>query len=128
EYLLRITPGLMVEHLQVAFVPANALALDATHIGHLSAFYYYAYTPMQLPVGLMMDRYGPRNILTLAVLSCAIGTFIFASTTVFWIAAAGRFLIGFGSAFAFVGVLKLAASWLPANRFAFVSGLATTLG
>lgn len=128
EYLLRITPGLMVEQLQVAFVPVNALALDATHIGHLSAFYYYAYTPMQLPVGLMMDRYGPRNILTLAVLSCAIGTLIFASTTVFWIAAAGRFLIGFGSAFAFVGVLKLAASWLPANRFAFVSGLATTLG
>ncbi|MGD9592909.1 MAG: MFS transporter, partial [Candidatus Berkiella sp.] len=40
----------------------------------------------------------------------------------------GRFLIGFGSAFAFVGVLKLASSWLPPNRFALISGLATSLG
>lgn len=70
EYLLRITPGLMVEHLQMAFSHGGG-PLDATKIGHLSAFYYYAYTPMQLPVGLMMDRYGPRYILTIAVLSCA---------------------------------------------------------
>ncbi len=127
EYLLRITPGLMVEHLQVAF-SKNGMPLDATQVGHLSAYYYYAYTPMQLPVGLMMDRYGPRNILTIAVLSCAIGTLIFASTHNPSIAAAGRFLIGFGSSFAFVGVLKLATTWLPADRFAFVSGLTTTLG
>lgn len=128
EYLLRITPGIMVEYLQLAFTNKNGMPLDATQIGHLSAFYYYAYTPMQLPVGLMMDRYGPRNILTMAVLSCALGTYLFASTQVMWIASMGRFLIGFGSAFAFVGVLKLATIWLPPNRFALVSGLTTTLG
>lgn len=127
EYLLRITPGLMVESLQLAFSHNNE-PLDATKIGHLSAFYYYAYTPMQLPVGLMMDRYGPRNILTLAVISCAAGTLLFAYAPELWIAAWGRFLIGFGSAFAFVGVLKLASTWLPPNRFALVSGLTTTLG
>lgn len=127
EYLLRITPGIMVEHLQIAF-KQNGLPLDATQIGHLSAFYYYAYTPMQLPVGIMMDRYGPRNILTMAVLSCAVGTLLFATTSEIMIASIGRFLIGFGSAFAFVGVLKLATIWLPPNRFALVSGLATTLG
>src|SRR5476649_2578638 len=61
EYLLRITPGLMVPELQKAF-SVHGDYLDATLIGHLSAFYYYAYTPMQLPVGLFMDRYGPRRI------------------------------------------------------------------
>ncbi len=127
EYLLRITPGLMVPELQRAF-SIHGQYLDATMIGYLSAFYYYAYTPMQLPVGLIIDRYGPRWILTLAVLCCAVGAAIFADTTIWWVAAAGRFLIGFGSAFAFVGVLKLASSWLPPNRFALVSGLATTLG
>ena len=127
EYLLRITPGLMVPQLQLAF-SIKGLPLDATMVGHLSAFYYYAYTPMQLPVGLFMDRYGPRWILTMAVFCCAAGTALFASTESYWMAAIGRFAIGFGSAFAFVGVLKLASTWLPANRFAMVSGLTTTLG
>ncbi len=127
EYLLRITPGLMIPELQRAF-SVNGQYLDATLIGHLSAFYYYSYTPMQLPVGLFMDRYGPRRILTLAVISCALGTAFFGMTQSWWVAAFGRFWIGFGSAFAFVGVMKLAATWLPANRFALVSGLATTLG
>lgn len=131
EYLLRITPGLMVPQLQQAFSMTTELGkipLDATMVGHLSAFYYYAYTPMQLPVGLFMDRYGPRWILTVAVLCCAMGTALFATTESYWMAAFGRFSIGFGSAFAFVGVLKLASAWLPANRFAMVSGLTTSLG
>jgi len=127
EYLLRIMPGQMVPELQRAF-SVHGEYLDATLVGHLSAFYYYAYTPMQLPVGLFMDRYGPRRILTLAVICCAVGSVLFGMTQTWWIAALGRFWIGFGSAFAFVGVLKLASTWLPANRFAMVSGLATTLG
>lgn len=53
---------------------------------------------------------------------------MFAYASELWLASWGRFLIGFGSAFAFVGVLKLASTWLPPNRFALVSGLATTLG
>jgi len=127
EYLLRITPGLIVPELQRAF-SVNGQYLDATLVGHLSAFYYYAYTPMLLPVGLLMDRYGPRWILTIAVFCCAVGTVIFGSTTSWWVAAMGRFAIGFGSAFAFVGVLKLASTWLPSDRFAMISGLTTTLG
>lgn len=127
EYLLRITPGLMVPELQRSF-STHGQYLDATLIGHLSAFYYYAYTPMQLPVGLLMDRYGPRWILTVAVFCCAAGTVLFGSTDSWWVAAFGRFATGFGSAFAFVGVMKLASTWLPPNRFAMISGLTTTLG
>jgi len=127
EYLLRIMPGLMVADLQRA-LSVNGVYLDATLIGYLSAFYYYAYTPMQLPVGLLMDRYGPRKILTLAVICCAIGSMLFGATTLWWVAALGRFAIGFGSAFAFVGVLKLASVWLPPNRFAMVTGMTTSLG
>ena len=53
---------------------------------------------------------------------------MFAGTNVFWVAATGRFLVGFGSAFAFVGVLKLATIWLPENKLAMVSGMAAALG
>ena len=122
EYLLRVTPSVMMPELMQTF------HLSAASLGVLSSFYYYAYTPMQLPVGMMIDRFGPRRILTIAVICCALGAFVFGTTESFWQAAFGRALMGFGSAFAFVGVLKLATIWLPPNRFAFIAGLATTLG
>ena len=122
EYLLRISPSVMVPQLRAAFGVADVA------LGSLSAFYFYAYTPMQLIVGVILDKHGPRKILTVAVLACAIGTTLFAFSDVFWMACLGRFLIGFGSAFAFVGVLKLATIWLPPDKFAMISGLTTTLG
>lgn len=122
EYFLRISPDVFTGDLMRTY------GLGGAALGNLIAFYYYAYTPMQLPVGILMDRYGPRLLLTIAVLCCALGSFLFAATDLVWVAATGRFLVGFGSAFAFVGVLKLAAIWLRPDRFAFVAGLATTLG
>jgi sugar phosphate permease len=122
EYFLRITPSVMEHALREHF------NLSATGFGLLSAFYYYAYVPLQIPVGVLLDRYGPRLLITFACLICVIGTFIFAGTTIFWVAAVGRFLVGFGSAFAFVGVLKLATIWLPENKLAMVAGLAAALG
>lgn len=122
EYLLRISPSVMEPALREHF------NLSATGFGFLSAFYYYAYVPLQIPVGVLLDRYGPRLLITLACLICVVGTFIFADTSLFWVAATGRFLVGLGSAFAFVGVLKLATIWLPENKLAMVSGLAAALG
>lgn len=122
EYLLRISPSLMEPALREHF------NLSASGFGLLAGAYYYAYVPMQLPVGVLMDRYGPKRLLTFACLMCVIGTFMFAGTDIFWVASLGRFLVGFGSAFAFVGVLKLATIWLPENKLGMVSGLASALG
>ena len=122
EYFLRISPSVMESALRMHF------NLSATGFGLLSAFYYYAYVPMQLPVGVLMDRFGPRRLLTVACLICVIGTFMFAHTFAFGVAAAGRFMVGLGSAFAFVGVLKLATIWLPEDKLAMVAGIATALG
>lgn len=122
EYLLRIQPSVMYAELMRRY------ALSAAAFGNLFAVYYYIYTPMQLPVGLLVDRYGPRMSLTLACLTCTVGTFIFAYANVLWLAELGRLLIGFGSAFAFVGALKVAFIWLPPNRFAMVAGLITAAG
>jgi MFS family permease len=122
EYFLRISPSVMEGALRGHF------GLSATGFGLLSAFYYYAYVPLQLPVGILLDRYGPRLLLTFACLMCVVGTFLFTDTTLFWVSAFGRFLTGFGSAFAFVGVLKLATIWLPENRLAMVAGMTSALG
>lgn len=121
EYFLRVTPSVMMQELMTSF------NITAAAVSNLAAFYYYAYTPMQLPVGVLMDRYGPRLLLTLACLACVLGTYFFASSHL-GVAQTGRFLVGFGSAFAFVGVLKLATLWLPPHRFAMVAGITTSLG
>ncbi len=122
EYLLRIEPSLMIQELE------HYYGLSAAGLGMLSAYYYWAYTPMQLVVGGLIDYYGPRKTLTVAVCFCALGSYLFGAATVIWLAALGRFFIGFGSAFAFVGVLKLAATWLPTRHFALFAGLTTGLG
>ncbi|MGE3919670.1 MAG: MFS transporter [Gammaproteobacteria bacterium] len=122
EYLLRIIPSVITDDLERFFHIHNGT------LGNLSAFYYYVYTPMQLVVGVLMDRYGPRRLLTMASLCCVVGSFLFAFKPILWMAEVGRFLVGFGSAFAFVGVLKLATVWLPSRYFAMFSGIATALG
>ncbi|MDF2939847.1 MAG: transporter [Gammaproteobacteria bacterium] len=122
EYFLRIMPSVMKPELMSTF------NINATLFGTLSAFYFYAYTPMQTVVGIMVDRFKIKNVLSFAVFCCVLGTFLMAKTDSYSIAACGRFLQGFGSAFAFVGALKLTALWLPADRFAFYSGFTNMLG
>ena len=122
EYLLRVSPSVMSQQLMQTY------DLNAGSFGHLSAIYYYVYIPMQLLVGLLLDRYGPRRLLTMATFSCCVGAYLFAGSNVLFVAECGRFLMGFGSAFAFVGVLKCASIWLPPTRFGLISGLALALG
>ncbi len=123
EFVLRIIPGVLQSELSAAFGH-----ISASTFGQLSALYYFAYSPMQMPVGILMDRFGPRRLLSLACFCCAVGSFMFSYSSSLLIAGSGRFLVGFGSAFAFVGVLSLAVHWLPRRYFSLVAGLMTTLG
>lgn len=122
EYLLRIEPSIMMRDLRLYF------SLSAGGIGLLTSMYYWAYTPLQLVVGIITDRFGARRVLISAISACVFGTWIFGSTHSYFIASGARFFIGAGSAFAFVGALKLAADWLPQKYFSFFVGLCTSLG
>ena len=103
-------------------------SVDAATFSSLIAFYYYIYSPMQLFVGVLMDRYGPKRLLSFASFICATGTCMFVATKSIFIAQIGRLIIGFGSSFAFVGVLKIASLWLPKDKFAVISGATMALG
>ena len=122
EYLLRVSPSVMMQYLSVSY------HINATMLGSVIACYYYLYIPMQLCVGILFDKYGSRVLLALACFSCGIGSYLFVCGSNVIIAQLGRSLVGFGSAFAFVGVLQLARLWLPRERFAFISGITLALG
>ncbi|MFM9846919.1 MAG: MFS transporter [Hyphomicrobiaceae bacterium] len=121
-WVVRVAPSVMIEELMRDF------AVGAAAIGNLSAFYFYGYAGMQVPIGMMMDRFGPRRLMTAAAGVCALGCVLFAVSTAFWAVAAGRFLIGASAAFSLVGAMAVAGLWFPARRFALLSGLAMMMG
>lgn len=90
----------------------------------MAAFYFYSYTIMQTSAGLLYDRYGPRLLITISLCVCVLGAFFFGFTTTVVLASLGRFFMGIGSAFAFIGVLVVAVRWFPPYYFAFFVGIA----
>lgn len=98
-------------------------SVGAAGLSIISAFYYYSYTPMQLPAGLLYDRFGPRRVLTVAILICTAGAFFFCATNSIAMASAGRFFMGIGSAFSFIGALLLVSRWFPPQYFALIAGI-----
>lgn len=122
NYFLRVSPSVMQSELTQAF------HITAYQFGTLAAFYYYAYTPMQLPAGMIYDKFGVRFVLCAACLMAVSGLSVFIAADSFMTAGIGRLMIGLGTAFAYIGTLKLASLWLPPTRFATVAGLTTSIG
>jgi MFS family permease len=121
-WVLRVGPSVMVEELMRDFAVGGAV------LGHLSAVYFYGYAGMQIPVGLLLDRFGPRRLMAAAALVCAAGCALFATGGTLGAVTAGRFLIGASSAFSLVGAMAVAGQWFPADRFAILAGGAMAMG
>lgn len=122
EYILRASPSVMTEQLMQDF------AITTTSLGLLSSMYYYAYTPLQIPIGVVVDWLGARVVVTVSCILCVLGTIFFSLSDSLFLAQMGRFLIGAGSACAFLCTLKLVADWFPPKYFAVLSGMTTLTG
>ena len=122
EYFARVAPSVMTHQLMATF------HVTALTLGGLSAFFYYPYVLMQIPVGMLVDRYGPRRLLTLAALLTAIACTIFATSHHLRLTEIARAFMGFGASFAFVGALKLATIWFEPRRLGLLAGLTQGMG
>jgi len=118
----RVSPAVMTGELMRDF------SIGAKDLGTLSAFYFYVYVAMQIPVGVLVDSWGARRLLIWGSISAAAGTFIFGGTHDFAIACAGRALVGGATAVGWLVVLKLATHWFPSQRFAMLTGLGLFFG
>jgi MFS family permease len=117
KYVLQVSPSIMTHELMSAF------NLTGLGLGSLAACYFYAYLCMQLPVGIILDRYNPRILISSAILVCSLGAFIFSQANTLFPAQIGRILIGIGGAFSAVGTMKIISIWFPSRQFALMSGL-----
>ena len=121
-FFLRAAPAVMTAELMRDF------GIGAASLGNLSAFYFYFYVAAQIPIGALTNSWGPRKLLVCGAISAALGQFLFGSTSNFALACLGRAIIGGSTAVGWLVVLRLAAHWFPARRFAMVSGLGLFFG
>jgi sugar phosphate permease len=122
QFMVRVSPNIMNDELLINF------AIDSAGLGFLLGAYNWSYSAMQIPLGITIDRFGPRVFLCVAALLCALSCFIFGNTTDPIIGGGARFLMGTGSACGLIGTIKLGTIWLEPKHVAKVTGLAILMG
>lgn len=122
QYILRVMPNIMLDSITKQF------NIDATVFGQYSGIYYIGYCLMHLPIGILLDKYGPRKIMTLCTLLTVMGLLplIFSNTTTHLII--GRFLIGMGSSAAILGVFKIIRLAFEERQFTKMLSLSVMIG
>ena len=122
SFFHRTAPAAIAEELTRTF------SISVTVLGTLAATYFYVYTLLQIPTGVLADTVGPRRLLASGSLVAGLGSLAFALAPTWEIAAAGRTLVGVGVSVAFIAILKINAVWFPANRFATQNGITMFAG
>ena len=121
-FVQRVSPSVMTNELMSDF------AVGGAALGSLSAFYFYAYASIQLPVGMLTDHFGPRKLMSFAMALCALASVGFAFSDSVLTASLGRAFIGGTVAFGFVGTLAIAGYWFKSTQYALLAGLLQTVG
>lgn len=110
----------------LAVVAADLMAdfgIGATAFGGLVSVYFYVYTVMQIPSGVLADYLGPRRTATAGLLVAAAASFLMAAATGIALAYVGRFLIALGVSVLFIAVVKVQATWFQSREFGLITGL-----
>jgi sugar phosphate permease len=122
EFVTRVEPSLAAGEI------GHFYGLSDAGFGTLASLFFWVYAPMQIVVGLALDRYGARRFVLLGSACCAAGIFLFAATDNVIVGGAARMLTGFGASFAFVAGLWLVNHWFAPERFAVMSGGVNAVG
>ncbi len=121
-YFHRVSTAVVSEDLQETF------GVGAASIALLSSAYFYAYTIMQLPSGLLTDSWGPRKTVSIFTMVAAAGAILTGIASSFLLVIAGRLLIGVGVAMVYIPIMKILATWYRKNEFASLSGILLAVG
>lgn len=118
----RFAPAMVSAELSQAF------GISAAALGSLAAMYFYIYTVMQIPAGVLADTLGSRLSVTIGNIVAGAGSVWFGLAESFAGASGGRFLVGMGVSVVFVGLMKSNSVWFSEQRYGTISGLTLLLG
>jgi sugar phosphate permease len=122
SYLFRSINGL------ISGLLTSSLALSAADLGLLTSVYFLTFAAAQIPIGMLLDRYGPRPVEAALLLIAAIGAALFGAAEAFWALVLARAMIGVGVAAALTAGLKAIVLWFPKERVALFNGYMVMLG
>lgn len=120
--ILRVMPNIMMNDILQQF------NIDTTTFGQFSGFYYVGYVLMHLPIGLALDRYGPKKIMPICILVTTIGMLPILFSEYWVFAILGRTLIGIGSSAAILGIFKIIRFAFSEKKFARMLSFSVTIG
>lgn len=106
----------------------NEVGLTADQLGAVTGAFFWGIALMQIPSGVLFDRYGPRLTVALALFVGVVGGLLFAFGRSFEEFAVGMFVLGLGTSAVFMGAIVLIARWWPPRRFATLSATMMSLG
>jgi MFS family permease len=112
----------------VAGALTEEFGLGAGDLGLLTSVYYLTFAAAQIPIGILLDRYGPGQIQGAVMVAAALGAALFAVSDNFWLLLGGRALIGLGVAASLTAGLKALVLWFPKERVPLLNGLMIMLG
>jgi len=115
--LHRLSTAVLSEELTLAF------ETSAAQLGTVHASFFFIYAVIQIPTGVLADRFGPRYVGSVGGLVLSIGALVFALSTSYLAALVARGLIGLGSGVIFVSILRFCANWYRTDEFATMAGL-----
>ncbi len=105
-----------------------ALSLSAAQLGLLVSIYFFVSALFQAPLGLLMDRYGPRRIQGVLIAIAASGLLIFALGESWPTLLFGRIVMGIGAAGGLMTALQAVTLWFPAPRWPVFNGMVMSIG
>jgi MFS family permease len=121
-YLFRTINAVMASHL------ATELGLGAGDLGLLTSVYFLTFAAAQIPIGMLLDRYGPRRVQSVLMVVAALGSALFAASENFSMLLLGRALIGLGVAAALTAGMQALVLWFPRERVPLLNGWMVMLG
>jgi len=121
-YLFRTINAVMASPL------ATELGLSAGDLGLLTSVYFLTFAAAQIPIGILLDRYGPRRVQSILMVVAALGSALFAASENFSMLLLGRALIGLGVAAALTAGMQALVLWFPRERVPLLNGWMVMLG
>lgn len=122
QYVLRVMPNIMMNDIMGHF------HMDAVIFGQFAGVYYIGYSLMHLPVGIMLDRFGPRRVMTGCILTSVIGLAPILLADHWIYPVLGRALMGIGSSAAILGAFKIIRMTFSPQHFTRMLSLCVTIG
>ncbi len=122
QYVLRVLPSNIINDFFENF------QIQATDIGIFSSVYYFGYAGIHIPLGIWINKYGTKNVISLSALISSLGILPLIFTNSWILVVVGRLFVGAGSAGAALGLFTIVSTEFPKKYFATIIGISVTIG